>query len=102
MYLLNHSAQCEQCKNVRDNHQGVEGILHSPYKLYLCKWDREHTILAVGIGADENAGKVLRETLVFTKAGAFPVSEFVDPEARAAACGKAATTHTASVRRYKR
>ena len=35
MYLLNHSAQCEQCKNVRDNHQGVEGILHSPYKLYL-------------------------------------------------------------------
>lgn len=71
-------------------------------KLYLCKWDREHTILAVGIGADENAGKVLRETLVFTKAGASPVSEFVDPEARAAACGKAATTHTASVRRYKR
>lgn len=71
-------------------------------KLYLCKWDVEHTILAVGIGTDENAGKVLRETLVFTKAGAAPVSEFVDPEARAAACGKTASTHAASVKRYKK
>lgn len=25
-------------------------------KLYLCKWDTEHTILAVGVAADENPG----------------------------------------------
>lgn len=48
-------------------------------KLYLCNWDVENTILAVGVGTDDNTGKLLRQTHVFTKDGASPVSEFVDP-----------------------
>lgn len=58
-------------------------------------------MLAVGIGADENTGKVLRQSYTFTKAGAAPVSEFVAPEVRAAACGKAASKRAASVKSYK-
>lgn len=43
MYLLDDSAQCEQRKDIRDNHQGIEGILHGPYKLYLCQRPKEYT-----------------------------------------------------------
>lgn len=48
-------------------------------KIYLCNWDVENTILGVGVGADDNTGVLLRQTYTFTKEGAAPASEFVDP-----------------------
>ena len=71
-------------------------------KLYLCKWDTEHTILAVGVAADENPGVLLRQSHTFTKAGASPVSEFVAPESQGVRTGTMRIApHVASVRNYK-
>lgn len=71
-------------------------------KLYLCKWDTEHTILAVGVAADENPGVLLRQSHTFTKAGAAPVSEFVAPESQGVHTGTMRIApHVASVRNYK-
>ena len=71
-------------------------------KLYLCKWDTEHTILAVGVAADENPGVLLRQSHTFTKAGAAPVSEFVAPESQGVRTGTMKIApHVASVRNYK-
>ena len=71
-------------------------------KLYLCKWDTEHTILAVGVAADENPGVLLRQSHTFTKAGAAPVSEFVAPESQGVRTGTMKNApHVASVRNYK-
>ena len=50
-------------------------------KLFWCEWDAEYTVLGVAIGQDDNNGPVLRLTTTFTKEGASPVSEFVDPAA---------------------
>ncbi len=48
-------------------------------KLYWANWDKEHTILAVAIGPDENYSKVFRLTTTFTKEGANDISEFEKP-----------------------
>ena len=53
-------------------------------KLYWCEWDAEYTVLGVAIGSDDNSGPVLRLSKTFTKEGASPVSEFVEPASAAA------------------
>ncbi len=53
-------------------------------KLYWCEWDVEYTVLGVAIGSDDNSGPVLRLGKTFTKEGASPVSEFVEPASAAA------------------
>ena len=53
-------------------------------KLYWCEWDAEYTVLGVAIGSDDNSGPVLRLSKTFTKEGALPVSEFVEPASAAA------------------
>ena len=37
MYLADYLAQCKQCKDIRDYHQGVEAICHIPNKINFCK-----------------------------------------------------------------
>ena len=44
-----------------------------------CKWDVEYVMLSFAIDADGNNGKVFRKSVTFTKKGAAPVSEFVEP-----------------------
>lgn len=71
-------------------------------KLYLCNWDVENTILAVGVGTDDNTGALLRQTHVFTKDGAAPVSEFVDPSMSSLrAQAFVSAKYVASVKNYK-
>lgn len=53
-------------------------------KLYWCEWDAEYTVLGVAIGSDDNSGPVLRLSKTFTKEGASPVSELVEPASAAA------------------
>lgn len=53
-------------------------------KLYWAEWDKEYTLLAVAVGSDDNTSALFRQTNTFTKAGASPVSEFVEPTALAA------------------
>lgn len=82
--------------------EAVGGTWCPTGKLYLCKWDTEHTILAVGVAADENPGVLLRQSHTFTKAGAAPVSEFVAPESQGVRTGTMKIApHVASVRNYK-
>ncbi len=56
------------------------GVQFPTTKLYLCDWDAEYTILAVGTDEVGNFGKVFRKHVTFTKEGASPATEFVDPE----------------------
>ena len=52
-------------------------------KLYLCKWDTEHTILAVGVAADENPGVLLRQSIPSPRRARllFPNSWHLNPRA---------------------
>ncbi len=61
---------------------GGAGVWCPTGKLYLCEWNAEHTILAVGVDADQNPGQLLRQSHTFTQANAAPISEFVDPATR--------------------
>lgn len=70
-------------------------------KLYLCKWDTEHTILAVGVAADESGCTVASEPHLH-QGGSVPVSEFVAPESQGVRTGTMRIApHVASVRNYK-
>lgn len=67
-------------------------------KLYWAEWGKEYTLLAVAVGNDDNNSALFRQTNTFTKAGASPVSEFVEPTALAAS--SSATKSALSKFRY--
>lgn len=45
-----------------------------------CAWNTDHILLAVGVASDDNTGPLYRQSVVFTKQGAAPISEFVEPK----------------------
>lgn len=69
--------------------------------IYFCEWDKDHTALGVIVARNDSYGKVLRDKYKFTKAGASPISEFVEPNQAPAAVKNMADGNQANVKVFK-